>query len=152
MCNRKDTPYKLSNASKQKLMSCHKPLIDVFSEVLYYKDISILEGYRDKEEQEKAKENGTSNASFGQSAHNYNPSLAIDVVPYPIPKKIVNGKEVWDDDSPEWDELHDIVSNICLQFGVKLKWGGEFKKLIDKPHYEVEDWKSLVNLNEEKDG
>ena len=152
MCNRKDTPYKLSNASKQSLMSCHKPLIDVFSEVLYYKDISILEGYRGKEEQEKAKKNGTSKASFGYSAHNYNPSLAIDVVPYPIPKKVVNGKEVWDNDSPEWDELHDIVSNICLQFGVKLKWGGDFQTLVDKPHYEIEDWKSLVNLNEEKYG
>lgn len=145
VCNRRNTPYKLSEKSSRILFTCHKPLIDVFKEVLFYKDISILEGYRGEQAQEEAKNKGNSKASFGESAHNYKPSLAVDVVPYPIPTKEVDGVKVWDDESPEWEELHEIVQEICLQFGVKLTWGGDFTSFKDKPHYELTEWRKLVN-------
>lgn len=137
---RLNKPYKLSKSGEDRLKQCCPEIQSVIKEVLYYRDITILCCYRSKEDQEKMFMQGTSKAHAGQSAHNYLPSLAIDVIPYPIPMK--DGE--WDSNASDWKDLSDLIFDIAKTKGVDLTWGGNWKKLVDKPHYEITDWKNKV--------
>ncbi|UHG93402.1 M15 family metallopeptidase [Spirosoma oryzicola] len=72
------------------------------------------------------------NARPGESAHNYNPSLAFDVA-----FKDKSGKS-------DWSALHfQRFAKLMLQ-NKNITWGGNFKTLIDLPHFELTDWKKRV--------
>ncbi len=133
-------PCMLSPAGADRLKQCCKELQTIINEVLNYRDITILCGYRSNEEQEAMCKKKTSKAHAGQSAHNYKPSFAIDVVPYPIPMK--NGE--WDSNSEEWDKLHDLIVGIAKENNIELTWGGDWKTIVDKPHYELKNWKERI--------
>lgn len=136
---RKEIPYKLSKTGKDRLSQLHPDLQEIILEYLYYKDLSIICSYRGKEEQELAFTKGNSKARFGQSPHNFNPARAVDIVPYPIPMKGTN----WDNDSEEWNEQAELFMKIANEKNIEITWGGNFTKLVDKPHFELKNWKSL---------
>lgn len=75
---------KFSQVSFSKLSTCHHDLQALFFEVIKYVDCSILEGYRNQEEQEKCFLEGRTTLHYPESKHNYHPSMAVDVTPYPI--------------------------------------------------------------------
>lgn len=60
------------------------------------------------------------NAKGGQSYHNY--GLAIDVVPMV-------------DNKPQWNYDYSRLQPIAARFGIV--WGGTFKSIVDKPHFEI---------------
>lgn len=138
---RSSEPYSLSSTSRSKLDQCCDEIKCVIEELLHYMDVSVIEGSRSKEEQEKYFSQGTSKARYGQSPHNYNPSYAVDIVPYPIPKKS-NGQ--WDDDSPLWDDMSFLVAVISEEKDIELTWGGDFSTIVDKPHFELTGWRSRI--------
>ena len=139
--NRANEPYALSKASQERLDQCCDDLKSIVKELLHYMDVSVLEGERTKSDQEKYYKKGTSNAKFGQSPHNYHPSLAVDIIPYPVPKTS-NGE--WDNNSEIWDDMSMLVKEISKELGIDITWGGDFKSLVDKPHFEIANWKSLI--------
>lgn len=55
----------------------------LFYEVIKHFDCTIIEGHRNKEEQEKAFVAGFSKAHWPDGKHNSQPSMAVDVAPYP---------------------------------------------------------------------
>jgi len=118
-----------SEKSLAKLQTCHPALQQIMQAVIQYYDCTILCGHRGKKEQEDAYIRKVSKALWGQSPHNTKPSKAVDVVPYPL----------------DWNNIEDffymagIVKGIASQLGIKVKWGGEFKKFLDGPHFELED-------------
>jgi len=61
-----------------------------------------------------------SNAKGGSSYHNY--GLAIDIV------EIVNNKANWNFD---YRKLKPIAKKY------NIEWGGDFKTIVDKPHYQL---------------
>lgn len=130
-----------SKELRQYLCNDLRLLVD---EVIKHYDFSIVETFRDKVDQEKAFMFGRSKAHFGQSAHNYHPSFALDVTPYPVPLKQVKGVIVWDDDSPEWDKMINVFKAKADELGIKITCGIDFKSLTDKPHIEIADWKKRV--------
>lgn len=75
---------KFSAASQQKLFTCHQDLQVLFREVIKHFDCTILEGYRNEEDQNKAFSTGHSKLKWPNGKHNSNPSTAVDVTPYPI--------------------------------------------------------------------
>ncbi len=75
---------KFSPESFSKLSTCHQDLQVLFYEVIKYIDCSILEGYRNEVDQEEAFSKGTTKLHWPHGKHNNNPSLAVDVAPYPI--------------------------------------------------------------------
>lgn len=139
--NRANDPYALSKQSQMKLNQCCDEIKSVINELLHYMDVSILEGERTKADQEKYYQQGTSKAKFGQSAHNFHPSLAIDIIPYPVPK-LPNGE--WDNNSHVWNDMAMLVKEIANELHVPITWGGDFKSIVDKPHFEITNWKSRV--------
>jgi len=73
-----------SRISKERLETCHQDLQTIFNYVIKYFDCSIICGHRDAESQNKAYDDGFSKVRFPASKHNYEPSLAVDAVPWPI--------------------------------------------------------------------
>jgi peptidoglycan LD-endopeptidase CwlK len=101
---------KFSQASLDKLSTCHPDLQILFNEVIKYVDCTIIEGFRDKDAQNKAFAEGKSQRQWPDGNHNQLPSLAVDVAPYPI-------------------DFNDVkrfyyFAGIVMGFSVKLKQEG----------------------------
>lgn len=75
---------KFSKRSLDNLATCHQDLQVLFNEVIKTFDCVVTEGYRNKEDQEKAFNEGKSKVHYPYGNHNKNPSMAADVYPYPI--------------------------------------------------------------------
>lgn len=116
-----------SRKSQDNLSTCDIRLQQIFNEVVLYKDCTILEGYRGPERQEQLRLEGKSKAKFGQSMHNKSPSLAVDVMPYPID---------WSDKG-RLIEFAGFVQGIAAMMNVPVRWGGHWKSLYDGPHWEI---------------
>lgn len=81
---------KFSQESFSKLSTCEMDLQVLFYEVIKTIDCIVLEGYRDKEAQDRAFEDGNSQLKWPYGKHNSQPSCAVDVSPYPVDWKNIN--------------------------------------------------------------
>lgn len=125
-----------SKTSLEHLKTCHVDLQRLFMEVIKNYDCTILEGYRGREEQEKAVKEGNSKLHYPESKHNKIPSLAIDVAPYPVPD--------WDNEKGKFVNFAYEVLGIAKMMGIKIRWGGAWTgkrnkpgQLDDLPHFEL---------------
>lgn len=128
---------KYGSSSKRRLSTCHDDLQRVFNEVIKYVDCSILEGHRGEEKQNEYFEKGNSKVKFPNGRHNANPSMAVDVMAYPID---------WED--RERNTLFaGFVLGMAKSMGVNLRWGGDWDSdfnlkenyFDDHPHFELLD-------------
>ena len=121
--------------SLKNLKECHEDIQSILNEVIKTYDCSVIEGYRGKEEQNKAYDEGKSKLKYPQSKHNQQPSLAVDVVPYPID---------WDN-TKQFYHFAGYVQGVADQLGIELRWGGDWNrnfevddnKFDDFPHFEL---------------
>lgn len=127
---------KFSQKSLNRLNQCHPDLQRLFLEVVKGFDCSIIEGYRTKEDQDKAFYAGTSKVKWPNGKHNQFPSLAVDVWPYPVPRT-ENGQI--DDLSLVWDNFGRYVLETAEKLGIAVIWGGNWESLVDKPHWELKN-------------
>ena len=112
--------------SKKRLKTCH-PLIQlIMNKVIEDYDCTILCGYRGLVEQNKAFNTGKSKVMWPDSNHNKEPSLAIDVGPWPLDWK----------DIAEFKHLAGRILATANIMGIKLNWGGNWKSFIDCPHFQ----------------
>lgn len=131
-------------ASKERREMLCKDLKALVDEVIKHYDFSIIETFRDKETQERYYRNGATKAHFGESAHNYHPSFALDFAPWPCPKKQVNGVVQIDSDSPEWQIAVNIFKQTAKELNIGIICGADFKSFKDLMHIELADWKKRV--------
>ena len=129
---------KFGTKSVERLATCDEKLQKVFNEVIKYYDCTVTCGYRGKEDQNKAFDEGRSNARYPKGKHNNSPSTAVDIYPYPI-------------DFENYDRLSHFagfVLGIANSMGIKLRWGRDWHqefwtnkkdttKLRDYPHFEL---------------
>lgn len=123
-----------SAAAERRLKGAHPHLIKLFREVdrRWPGTFTILDSQRGKAAQEKAFDLGNSRAHFGQSAHNWDPAIALDVVPLPInwtklePFRLLGGR----------------VKKVAAEMKIPIQWGGEWTTLRDYPHYELKPWRT----------
>lgn len=124
-------------ASQEKLATCDPRLQKVFNEVIKYFDCTVIEGHRGEAAQNKAFAEGKSKLKYPQSKHNKTPSLAADVLPYPID---------WNDTN-RMRYFAGFVVGIAATMGIKLRWGGDWNQntelkdnsFNDLPHFEIAD-------------
>lgn len=141
--------------SAKHLQSLHPDVRDAFTQFLvearelvakHGLDYKAICGTRSWEEQEALYAKGrtvpgriVTNAPPGSSMHNF--GLAIDC-------GVFKGKVYMDDgtvaDKKTADLMHKHVSTLCTKH--KLRWGGNFKKLYDAPHFEYDSPHSLADL------
>jgi peptidoglycan L-alanyl-D-glutamate endopeptidase CwlK len=146
-----------SKTSKSKLETAHEDLQTLFNEVIKYFDCSIIYGHRTQEKQFELFQIGRKEIDGiwvkiddvvtykdgydKKSKHNHYPSLAIDVVPYPI----------------EWENVDRMrfFAGFVLGIAEMLKkegkiendivWGGDWnsntvlkdQRFNDLPHFEI---------------
>jgi hypothetical protein len=105
------------------------------------------EGYRGREDQERARLSGASEARFGQSPHNFTPSLACDLVldPRQVPVRAHLRDErypdLWDDETPEALAAWEALERACEEV--------ELERVLvrgrrDRPHVQLPKWRSLI--------
>ena len=73
--------------SLSRLTTCHPDLQILFAVVVEKFDCSVLCGHRDEAAQTAAYKSDNSQVQYPNSKHNYYPSLAADVAPYPYDGK-----------------------------------------------------------------
>ena len=126
---------KFSKISLARLQTCHGHLQELCHAVVEHFDFTILCGYRGEEEQEQAFREGKSTKHFPHSKHNTNPSLAVDVAPYPVD---------WNDPA-RFARLFGHFERVAAQRGLHIRWGGDWnentrtkdERLVDMPHVEL---------------
>jgi peptidoglycan L-alanyl-D-glutamate endopeptidase CwlK len=126
---------KFSQFSRNNLETCHDDLQKLFNEVIKHFDCRVICGHRGKEEQDKAYHDGYSKLQFPESKHNKMPSLAVDVVPYPVD---------WDDTRRLYMFVG-IVRGIAAMMKIPIRcgadWDGDMEikdqNFHDLPHFEL---------------
>ena len=121
--------------SQERLNTCDPRLVELFEEVVEHFDCSVIQGYRDEAEQNKAFEDGFSKLKYPKGSHNKYPSLAVDIAPYPIDWK----------DRDRFHFFAGFVKGIASQMGLNIRWGGDWNSdthtkdnnFDDLPHFEV---------------
>ena len=123
-----------------------RKLVDYVNREVLTSNVKMLvtQGLRTFEEQEKLfnQRPKVTNAKGGQSIHNY--GLAFDFC------LVQGGRTIWDvakdfdgDKVPDWMEVVKVFKDAGY------KWGGDFKSIVDKPHFEKtfgKTWQQLLEL------
>ncbi len=124
---------RFSARSRRQLETCHKDLRRLFDKVIVSWDCTILEGHRTQERQAQLLREGKSKVQI--SKHNYRPSLAVDVAPYPID---------WED-TERFVEFGLYVLQVAGDLGLSIRWGGDWdgdgdltdQSFNDLVHFEI---------------
>ena len=124
-------------SSRKKLDTCDDSLIAVCELVIETYDFTVLEGSRSNERQDELFRQGKSKLRGGQSKHNGDISLAVDIAPYPID---------WED-TRRFYFLAGLMFQASFDLGVKIRFGGDWNQnfdfsdqtFFDLPHYELVD-------------
>jgi len=130
---------RFSQRSKDRLNTCHPDLVRLMSEVIKHVDITVLEGHRSTERQAELFSQGKTklDGSPGKmSKHNYSPSRAIDIAPYPID---------WQD-RERFIACAYYIKATADQLGIRVRlgadWNGDMRfteSFFDAPHVELVD-------------
>lgn len=117
---------KFSQASLDKLFACDARLVGICTEAINAMDFTVLCGHRGKEEQNKAYAEGKSKLQWPLSKHNSNPSMAVDLAPFPID---------WND-IERFRRLAILIKKVASEKQIAISWGGDWK-MRDYPHFEL---------------
>ena len=132
----------MTNNEIDKIKSLHPDLIRVIDRAKKLgANFKIICATRGKAEQEKAKASGNSKASFGKSAHNYNPALGFDYVPTDINDKVP--LNVWTN-IKAFIFVSKIIIHAANDLNIKIVYGGNWRSIKDYPHIELENWRNMT--------
>lgn len=111
---------KFSKRSKNRLNTCQNDLVILFEEVVKHFDCSIICGHRGEKAQNRAYPK-YSKVKYPNSKHNSEPSLAVDVYPYPVNLR----------DTARFYYFAGFVKGIANKLGIKIRWGGDWDSDFD---------------------
>lgn len=118
---------KFGKRSRKELATAHPELQRLFNEVINLIDCAVICGHRGHADQDKAFAEGKSKLKWPNSKHNKIPSLAVDVVPWPLD---------WNDHN-RFRVLSDVVKDTAKRLKIKVECGIDWKKFPDAPHYQL---------------
>jgi hypothetical protein len=126
--------YKFGRASLERLETCHPHLQLICRMLANYQDTSILCGHRGRAAQNAAYPK-YSKVQWPNSKHNSNPSVAVDISPWPINWEDVGRFRV---QAGRFIQIADMLE-------IPVRWGGDFNgdgltndRFIDLPHFELQ--------------
>lgn len=137
---------KFGESSIKALNTVDKQLRDLFNEVVKTYDCTVLCGFRNQEDQDKAVAQGRSKTPWPASKHNSYPSLAIDVAPYPVIWPAPNQPTAdLVKNTGRFYQFIGYVRRTAEQMGIKIRcgadWDGDFEikdqNWDDLPHFEL---------------
>lgn len=137
--------FKFSKRSLNNLATADEKLQLLFNEVIKEIDCTVIYGHRTPEEQfelfkkgreridgwwqvvDKSKVVTNLDGTIKKSKHNYYPSKAVDVVPYPLD---------WND-IDSFKLLASVVKRKAMELGIDVEWGGDWTSFKDYPHWQI---------------
>ncbi|MFQ5352155.1 MAG: M15 family peptidase [Candidatus Binatia bacterium] len=134
---------KFGKSSKANLSTCHPDLQRLFGEVIKVFDCSVIKGHRGEADQNRAYMEKASKLKWPESKHNSNPSMAADVVPYPI---------CWAEDKKKTNNpqrrfyfFAGYVKAVAEIMGIQIRIGADWdmdtdlgdQTFNDLPHFEL---------------
>ena len=135
--------YNFSRRSLGSLATAEERLQVLFNAVIEEIDCTVIYGHRTPEEQFELFKQGREKkdgwwVKVGKtvtnldglnkkSKHNYFPSKAVDVVPFPLD---------WND-IESFKNLAIIVKKKAKELNIDVEWGGDWTSLKDYPHWQV---------------
>lgn len=126
-------------ASEKRLAAAHPKIKEVMNAARAEIEFKVLDSQRGKAAQEKAFLTGHSKAHFGQSAHNWEPAIAVDLFPAPYD---------WNN-RKSFVALFDVIMRIAKEKGIPLRCGLDWDMNgtnkghddWDGGHYELHPWR-----------
>ena len=139
-----DVKYKLSERSLKNLEHIHPDLVKIMKEAIKNSpiDFTITDGLRTTAQQQALYAKGrtvpgtkVTNADGIRSKSNHQAKsdgygYAVDLYAYHSGKVQVN-----DDKSLKIIATH--IKSVASKLGIKIEWGGDWKSIIDYPHFEL---------------
>lgn len=134
---------KFSKRSKDNLATADIKLQQLFNAVIEEFDCTVIYGHRTPEEQFELFKKGREkkdgwwvktgktvtnlDGNIKKSKHNYYPSKAVDVVPFPLDWTDIKAFEL----------LAKVVKAKAEELNIEVTWGGDWVSLRDYPHWEI---------------
>lgn len=122
--------HKLSDRCLRRMRGVHPDLVKVVkrASAISEVDFIVTEGLRSLARQKKLKAKGASRTLRSRHLTGH----AVDVAAK------VDGKVRWD--WPLYYRIADAMKQAAKEYGVAIKWGGDWKSFKDGPHYQL-TWK-----------
>lgn len=128
---------KFSDNSKKELRTCDERLQLLMNMLIRKYDVAVIEGHRGKKRQNNLYKEGRSKLEYPNSKHNSDPSLAVDIAPYPI----------------DWEQTNRFyymagkVMTYADFLDIPLRWGGDWdgdhkfqdQTFDDLVHFEIDE-------------
>lgn len=123
-------PY-FGKTSRERMEGVDEDMIRLFEEVVKKVDCTILKdgGLRTKERQAELVAQGV---SYTMNSRHLT-GLALDVMPYPVD---------WQD-KERLMMFATIVFATAQELGIKVRWGGHFKKKNGRPFFDGPHWEKV---------
>ena len=98
--------------SKERLRGVDRRLVSVLNELIKIMDVTIIEGLRSEQRQEKLLKAGSTKTKFSKHIE----GKAVDLAPYPID---------WED-RDRFHYMGGMIRGIAKQLNVPVRWGGDW--------------------------
>ena len=143
----------LSKVSLQRLATVKEPLQRVVKRAFEITEVDFGVGQANRTRDDQARLYGQGRSRAQMTAAGLNPDYAkpnmqkvtwtmksnhiggnaVDLVPY------VDGKVEWDNDGRLglWKHIAKAMKTAAAELGVDIGWGGDWKKTVDRPHFEL---------------
>jgi peptidoglycan LD-endopeptidase CwlK len=129
--------YKFGKRSRARLKGVDSRLVNVLNELIKVMDVTIIEGVRSAETQNKYFKDGKSKLDGINKKSNHQLGKAVDLAPYPIN---------WEE-SNRFYYMGGMVRGIAKQLNLKIRWGGDWdsdgetkdQTFMDLVHIEILD-------------
>lgn len=103
---------KFGKKSQERLRGVNSELVNVLFELVKIMDVTIIEGVRSQERQDRLVAEGKSKTKFSKHLT----GRAVDLAPYPID---------WED-RDRFHYMGGMLRGIAHQMDVKVRWGGDW--------------------------
>ena len=103
---------KFGKRSKERLRGIDARLVSVLNELVKIMDVTIIEGLRSEQRQEKLLKAGSTKTKFSKHIE----GKAVDLAPYPID---------WED-RDRFHYMGGMIRGIAKQLNVSVRWGGDW--------------------------
>ena len=103
--------------SQRELATVDPQLVELCDRVLQLRDITIIQGHRTKDEQDRFFAEGTSKVEWPNSKHNKYPSQAVDVQPSPYNEETLR---------EDLSYIAGLFVGIGESMGLDIRWGGDW--------------------------
>lgn len=120
--------FKLSQRSEKNLQGVHPDLVKVVRRAIQITavDFAVIEGLRTPDRQRELKAKGASMTLNSRHITGH----AVDVMAY------IGAEGRWD--WPLYPKIAKAFKQAAEDLGVPLTWGGDWKRLRDGPHFELD--------------